>query len=93
MVQGEETLDEALSFTTTHIKSLMTQNIDPSLSYEISCALKRPLRKSLERLQVIHYISIYQNEALLGKLLLNLAKLDFNLVQYLHRKELSEISW
>lgn len=88
-LDGEDLLDEALLFTTTHLESLATQKTHP-LSDEIASALKRPLRKSLERLQAKYYVSIYQDEH--NKSLLELAKLDFNLVQSLHRKELSELS-
>ncbi|KAL5563690.1 hypothetical protein UlMin_033437 [Ulmus minor] len=92
-LHGEDLLDEALVFTTTHLKSISTQlsNNNP-LSDQIACALKRPLRKCLDRLQARDYISIYQDEASQNKTLLELAKLDFNIVQSMFREELSEIS-
>uniref|UniRef100_F6H239 (-)-germacrene D synthase n=1 Tax=Vitis vinifera TaxID=29760 RepID=F6H239_VITVI len=54
--------------------------------------LMRPIRKSLIRVEARHYISIYQEYDSHNKSLLKLAKLDFNLLQSLHRKELSEIT-
>ena len=89
-LHGEDTLEEALVFTTTHLESVASKKTD-RLSEQIRCALKRPLRKSLERLQAKQYIAIYQDEASHNKALLELAKLDFNILQSLHKEELAEI--
>ncbi|PON61424.1 Squalene/phytoene synthase [Parasponia andersonii] len=91
-LHGEEILDQALVFTTSHLKSMATQTSNISLAEQISCALMRPLQKSLERLHARHYMSIYEDETSHNKDLLELSKLDFNLLQSMHKKELSEIS-
>lgn len=91
-LHGEETLDQALVFTTSNLESMATQMSNIPLAEQIQCALKRPLQKSLERLQARHYMSIYQDETSHNKALLELAKLDFNLLQSMHKQELSEIS-
>ncbi|PON55952.1 Squalene/phytoene synthase [Trema orientale] len=91
-LHGEEILDQALVFTTSHLKSMATQTSNISLAEKISCALMRPLQKSLERLHARHYMSIYDDKTSHNKALLELAKLDFNLLQSMHKKELSEIS-
>ncbi|KAM1228348.1 hypothetical protein ACFX2J_007455 [Malus domestica] len=88
---GEDILEEALVFTTTHLESAATRVSNP-LATQITQALERPLRKSLERLSARRYTSIYQEEASHNVSLLKLAKLDFNLVQLLHKKELQEIT-
>ncbi|KAL6283770.1 hypothetical protein ACE6H2_014699 [Prunus campanulata] len=90
-VHGEDILEEALAFTTTHLESATTRVSIP-LAAQITQALERPLRKSLERLGARRYMSIYQDEASHNECLLKLAKLDFNLVQPLHKKELQEIT-
>ncbi|VVA40126.1 PREDICTED: (-)-germacrene D synthase [Prunus dulcis] len=90
-VHGEDILEEALAFTTTHLESATTRVSNP-LAAQITQALERPLRKSLERLGARRYMSIYQDEASHNECLLKLAKLDFNLVQPLHKKELQEIT-
>nr|WBW04340.1 terpene synthase [Ficus rumphii] len=87
---GEDILEEALVFTTTHLMSVAGEKTD-RLSEQIRHALNRPLRKSLERLQARLYLSIYQNDASHNKALLELAKLDFNILQSLHKEELAEI--
>ncbi|TYG47425.1 hypothetical protein ES288_D11G337200v1 [Gossypium darwinii] len=49
-LHGENILEEALSFTTVHLK-LAESTVDYPLSTQIANALKRPLRKSLPRFQ------------------------------------------
>ncbi|XP_060973798.1 alpha-humulene synthase-like isoform X2 [Cannabis sativa] len=94
---GENILDEALAFTTTHLIEFLAKtkdhyDDDDFLSKEISQALERPLRKTLVNLHAKHFISIYEKDASHNKVLLQLAKLDFNLLQSMHKEELSEIS-
>ncbi|PRQ44006.1 putative (-)-alpha-pinene synthase [Rosa chinensis] len=92
MVHGEKLLEEALLFTTTHLQTATTLTGASSLlKAQITEALERPLLKTVERLGARRYMSIYQDEASHNEDLLKLAKLDFNLVQCLHKKELSDI--
>ncbi|KAL6205615.1 hypothetical protein ACLB2K_022872 [Fragaria x ananassa] len=90
-VHGEEILEEALVFTTNHLELAMSQVSYP-LKAQISAALERPLRRSLERLSVRNYITIYQATTSHNEALLKLVKLDFNLLQSLHKEELSEVT-
>ncbi|KAJ9549665.1 hypothetical protein OSB04_022208 [Centaurea solstitialis] len=93
-VEGEEVLDKALEFTTYHLDNIVENHVcnhDPSLEMKIRHALQQPLRKRLPRLEALRYIPIYQQQASHDKALLQLAKLDFNLLQELHQKELSQI--
>ena len=89
-VHGEDMLDETLKFTTTHLNSIVI-NLSPPLATQVSHALNRPIRKSLPRVEARHYFSIYQEIASRNKVLLNLAKLDFNMLQKQHQKELSHM--
>ena len=90
-VRGEDILDEALAFTTTHLRS-MVEHLEYPFAEQVAHALKQPIRKGLERLEARWYISIYQDETSHDRTLLKLAKLDFNLVQSLHKEELSNIT-
>ncbi|KAM0059722.1 putative beta-farnesene synthase [Helianthus debilis subsp. tardiflorus] len=93
-VEGEEVLDEALEFTKYHLGNIIKKHIcsdDTSLETQISQALQQPLRKKLPRLEALRYIPIYQQQDSRNDDLLTLAKLDFNLLQELHRKELSQV--
>ncbi|KAM0059721.1 putative beta-farnesene synthase [Helianthus debilis subsp. tardiflorus] len=94
-VEGEEVLEEALKFTKYHLGNIIQKHIcsnDASLETQIYQALQQPLRKRLPRLEALRYIPIYQQQDSHNDDLLTLAKLDFNLLQELHRKELSQIS-
>ena len=90
-VHGEDILDEALKFTTTHLES-MAINFSPPLAVQVSHALNQPIRKCLPRVEARQYFSIYQENASHNVVLLNFAKLDFNMLQKQHQKELSHIS-
>ncbi|XP_074366670.1 sesquiterpene synthase Cop-like [Apium graveolens] len=90
-VHGEDILDEALAFTTSHLENLKTQLTNPLAGLVIR-ALKLPLWKTVTRIEARHYISVYGNINSHSKTLLHFAKLDFNLVQKLHQSEAAEVS-
>ncbi|KAK7257304.1 hypothetical protein RIF29_31176 [Crotalaria pallida] len=90
-INGEDILDEALAFTTSHLK-LVSTKLSPSFYAKVSNSLKRSLRKNLHRLVARHYISAYEEEPSHEKALLLFAKLDFNMLQKQHQKELGDIS-
>ncbi|XP_057947853.1 probable sesquiterpene synthase [Malania oleifera] len=90
-VHGDDILDEALEFTTAHLRSIVSQ-LNYPVADQVAHALKQPLHKGLPRLEARRYFSIYQADASHNKALLELAKLDFNLLQSLHKKELSSIT-
>ncbi|MBA0687507.1 hypothetical protein Goari_015038, partial [Gossypium aridum] len=90
-LHGETILKEALAFTMFHL-NLAKTTMDYPLSTQIANALKRPPRKSLPRLVARSYIPIYEGYATHDKNLMKFAKLDFNMVQHLHKEELSKIN-
>ena len=90
-VHGEDILDEALEFTTTHLKSIASLIGNP-LTAQITCALKQPLHKGIPRLEARRDISFYEQDASHNNVLLKLSIIDFNLVQSLHKEELSDIT-
>lgn len=93
-VQGEVVLDDALVFTRFHLKNIAKDGLlgNSTLCTQIDEALKQPLRKRLPRLEALRYIPFYQKQDTHNHSLLKLAKLGFNLLQKLHRKELSQVS-
>uniref|UniRef100_A0A2C9UAV1 (+)-delta-cadinene synthase n=1 Tax=Manihot esculenta TaxID=3983 RepID=A0A2C9UAV1_MANES len=93
-VHGEDILEEALAFTTTHLQSIASSDSHLSSRHValVKRALKHPLRKSLSRLEARHYISIYEEDVSHDKTLLMFAKMDFNILQKLHQQELRRIS-
>ena len=91
LVHGEPILDEALAFTTTHLTSLATSSdLSTFLAAQVKHSLNQPMRKGLPRVETRHFISIYYDDPSHSEVLLNFAKLDFNIVQKLHRKELCD---
>ncbi|XP_051118307.1 germacrene A synthase-like [Andrographis paniculata] len=90
-IHGEDILDEALVFATSNLKSA-TQNLDSPIKEEVEHALAQPLHLSIPRVNARKFISIYENKEQHNNILLRLAKLDYNLLQKLHKKELYEIS-
>ncbi|PRQ33610.1 putative lyase [Rosa chinensis] len=90
-IHGEDILEEALAFTTTHLESVK-HSLSPSLSKQVAHSLNQPLRKGIPRVEARYYLSIYQECDSHNKTLLTFAKLDFNLLQKLHQKELCEIT-
>ncbi|KAI7755456.1 hypothetical protein M8C21_006430 [Ambrosia artemisiifolia] len=91
-VEGEQILEDALEFTKTHLPKIANDPYcDSLLRTQIKQALNQPLRKSVQRLQTVRYIPIYQQQPTHNEALLKLAKVDFNVLQSLHKKELSQI--
>ncbi|PHT45436.1 hypothetical protein CQW23_14594 [Capsicum baccatum] len=91
-VHEEEILEEALSFTTTHLESMLSNSNDDSLKVQITETLTQPIRKTATRMGARKYISIYENNDEHDVLLLKFAKLDFNMLQKMHQRELSELT-
>ncbi|XP_059668963.1 valerianol synthase TPS8-like [Cornus florida] len=90
-IHGEDILDEALAFTTTHLESMVT-HLSPFLAKQVMYALNQPLHKGIPRVEARNYISIYQEDVSKNELLLKLAKLDFNQLQSMHKQELCHVS-
>ncbi|KAK5786704.1 hypothetical protein PVK06_041347 [Gossypium arboreum] len=92
-VHGEDILEEALGFTTTHLGlAKTTGTIEYPLSALVSHALYQPIRRGLPRLEARRFISIYRDNVSHNKMLLKFAELDFHLLQISHREQLSKIS-
>ncbi|CAL1358242.1 unnamed protein product [Linum trigynum] len=91
---GEDILDEALSFTTKSLKSMLEHNkINPSFHKQIDFALRIPAWKCVPRSLARHSIdNFYLEDSTQNQKLLKFAKLDFNMVQKLHQEELYELS-
>ncbi|KAK9735287.1 hypothetical protein RND81_04G196400 [Saponaria officinalis] len=94
-LHGEIILEEAHAFTKPILESQATHDqliIKPYLRKLVTHAIHRPLRKSLPRVATWDYISIYQLNDMHDVILLKFAKIDFNLLQIKHVKELCTIS-
>eukprot|EP01018_Ginkgo_biloba_P010669 Gb_38829 [translate_table: standard] len=104
---GETIMDEAKNYTTEYLKQInLNENFLNKLSIveEVQYALDFPWHSNLPRLEAKRCIQLYRHDdARLGKILykmpnvnnkklLELAKLDFNILQAIHQTELKEIT-
>lgn len=82
-------LDEALNFTKDHLQHVSEVNqLDSVIKTLISHALELPLHKRIPRLEARYYITAYeQDKEKRNDTVLELAKLDFHLLQLLHYEE------
>ncbi|XP_058745032.1 probable terpene synthase 2 [Vicia villosa] len=90
MIHGDDILEKALAFTKIHLESIANQS-SHSLAIQIKHSLRQTLHKNLPRLEAHRFISIYEQDPSHNKVLLVLAKLDFNMLQNLHQKEFGNI--
>ncbi|XP_031247786.1 casbene synthase, chloroplastic-like [Pistacia vera] len=91
-LHGEEILEEALDFTTSHLKSLAEKS-SPHFAKHIMNALDLPLHQGVPRLEARQYISFYEEDhEFRNETLLMFAKLDFNKVQLLHQQEMKYLT-
>lgn len=91
-MHGEDILEKALTFTTTHLESILPNLNDNSLKDQVIEALRQPIRKAVPRVEARRFICIYENIQGRDDLLLKFAKLDFNMLQKLYQDELNETS-
>ncbi|KAL5793961.1 hypothetical protein ACOSP7_002555 [Xanthoceras sorbifolium] len=88
--KDEQILLRAMEFTRTHLTQSMPF-MAPQSRRCIAQALELPRHLRMARLEARKYIYEYSREWNHNLALLELAKLDFNMVQSLHQRELVEI--
>ena len=89
--EGEDDLEEAKRFSTLHLKSLVG-NLKGDLADQVQQSLEVPLHWRMPRLETRNFIEVYQQRSTKNSALLELAKLDYNLVQSAYQKELKELT-
>ncbi|KAL4012925.1 hypothetical protein IC575_025071 [Cucumis melo] len=93
-MEGESFLDEARQFAVQHLsKYLKSNNNDQIICTMIRHALQLPFHWRMPRLEARWFIdNVYQTKPNSNPVLLNLAKLDFNIVQSIHQDDLKDVS-
>ncbi|KAI9177382.1 hypothetical protein LWI28_014491 [Acer negundo] len=86
--EGENIMDEALTFSRTHLNEVKSM----ALSELVSHALELPLHRRMVRLEARWYIEAGSERKHVNGLLLELAKLDFNVVQSQLQSDLKDMS-
>ncbi|KAJ4850700.1 hypothetical protein Tsubulata_035874 [Turnera subulata] len=93
--EGEQFLDEAKKFTALHLNTLREntgKNWQP-LAEEVNHALELPLHRRTPRLEARWRIETYQEREDANQELLELAVVDFNMVQSVYQTELRDMWW
>ncbi|XP_058210694.1 tricyclene synthase EBOS, chloroplastic-like isoform X4 [Rhododendron vialii] len=86
---GEKLMEEAKVFTTKHLKGKIANE---DLVEQINHALEMPLQHRMLRLEARWYIEAYSKSKDVNYLLLEMAKLEFNMVQSILQGELKDMS-
>ncbi|KAK9924603.1 hypothetical protein M0R45_032965 [Rubus argutus] len=90
---GEDVLEEAKSFSMKNLKKSLTTILnDDTLLKRVEQSLETPVHWRMPRIEALNFINIYQRDDSRNLALLDLAKLDYNLVQSVYQRELKELS-
>jgi hypothetical protein len=87
--EDETILDEASDFTSKFLKEYLNQNgANHRMSLQISHALESPLHWRMTRWEARWFIDMYETQQNKSDVLLQFAKLDFNIVQSIYKEDL-----
>ncbi|KAJ1275872.1 hypothetical protein BS78_05G169200 [Paspalum vaginatum] len=90
---NEDMLKSALVFTVDKLSFLANGGLLPkTIQDKVLHALASPTYKRTKRLQAKFHISIYENDKEINQDILELAKLDFHILQKMHRDEVKDFS-
>lgn len=90
----EDVLEEAKSFSTKHLNDYLLGKLETDiLAEKLQQSLEIPLYWRMQRNEAQNFINLYPTDDPKNSvLLLELAKLDYNLLQSIHQKELKELA-
>ncbi|TYJ12979.1 hypothetical protein E1A91_A10G019600v1 [Gossypium mustelinum] len=92
-IDGEDVLDEAREFSSQSLKKWLMAKVDFFSDRAIRNTLDQPFHKNLSRFTARNLLGTdFQGTNGWINILQELAKMDFNLVQSLHQKEIAHIS-
>nr|QYL01202.1 terpene synthase 12 [Stevia rebaudiana] len=89
--EDERILDEARDLTKKYLKENL-DGINGSIASLVSHALEVPLHWRVPRVEARWFIEVYEKRSDANPTLIELAKLDFNMVQAIHVKDLKHAS-
>ncbi|CAK9178940.1 unnamed protein product [Ilex paraguariensis] len=89
--EGENLLEEVKSFTMIHLEDIKGY-VDKSLVEKINHSLELPLHRRMCRLEARWYIDVYSKNKEANQSLLELAVLDFNMVQSTLQSDLKTVA-
>ncbi|CAI9770284.1 unnamed protein product [Fraxinus pennsylvanica] len=89
-IEGESTLEMATEFTMKHLND--QTSIDQFHSRLVHRGLELPLHWTIPRAEARWFINVYKDRPDMNPVLLELAELDFNIVQAKYQQELKHLS-
>ncbi|XP_031279517.1 terpene synthase 10-like [Pistacia vera] len=91
--EGENAIfDDVRNFTTSYLKEYVKENKDQYLSTVVSHELELPRYWRMPRLEARWFIDVYETRPDMNSIVLELAKLDFNMVQATHQEDMKSTS-
>ncbi|XVF88968.1 hypothetical protein PTKIN_Ptkin19aG0094000 [Pterospermum kingtungense] len=91
-VEGETILKNARDSAAKHLKECLKQNNDDYFSMLADHALELPLHWRMQRLEARWYLDVYKMKEDKNPIILELAVLNFNIIQALHQEDLKYAS-
>ncbi|KAK7257510.1 hypothetical protein RIF29_31536 [Crotalaria pallida] len=89
--EGEQILDEAKAFSSFHLR-IHKEDRKSIMFEDVSHALELPLHRRIQRMEARWYIDAYGKRKDVNRVLLDAAKLDFNIVQSTLQNDLQQMS-
>ncbi|CAO1940335.1 unnamed protein product [Urochloa humidicola] len=90
-VPGETVLDDAITFTRCHLEATKGKLRSP-MEEQVSRAHVIPLPRFMRQLETMYYITEYEKEESHDTMILELARLNLNLLRTVYLKELKALS-
>ncbi|GMJ06375.1 terpene synthase 10 [Hibiscus trionum] len=90
-MHGEDVMEEAKKFSAGHLQSSLGK-LDCDLAMQVQQSLQVPLRWRVPRIEAMNFIHDYQKHGTSHSSLIELAKLDYNLVQAVYQQELRDLA-
>ncbi|KAA3454242.1 nerol synthase [Gossypium australe] len=90
-IQGEKILEEAKAFSCENLKNVIGK-VKKVEAKQVQRSLEVPLYWSMERIEARNFIDSYAMDDSNSSVLLDLAKLDYNLIQSVYQQELKQLA-
>ncbi|XP_037411511.1 beta-sesquiphellandrene synthase-like [Triticum dicoccoides] len=90
-IKGEDVFDMAFSFTRRHLLGAL-ENLESAFAGEVSSSLLTPPFRRVGILEARNYLSCYTNKVTRNEAILELAKLNFNILQLHFCEELKDVT-
>ncbi|CAH1452193.1 unnamed protein product [Lactuca virosa] len=89
--EDESILDDVRDFTTKYLQENL-EKLDGNISSLVTHALELPLHWRVPRVEAKWFMEVYEKRSGINPTLIELAKLDFNMVQAIHIEDLKHSS-